>query len=660
MINQGFRRGAWTRRLVQGAVVVVVAGGAGYYFLQARAEGGPVEYRFGTVERGTITNVVSSTGKVTAVGEVKISSQVAGQVIEVMADYNTPVTVGQILAKLDPEAFLSKVAQAEADLAISRASLVSNKASVERSQSDLRNGDASLQSLQAQLNNSRLALESAERDYNLQRELYARNVVATKAVDDSTTKYEQAKTNFEQVTANVAGSIATQDGRKASLAQSNASVTTAEAQVKQREAQLASAKIELERTVIKAPVNGTVIDRTAEVGQTIQNNSNAPLFTVAQDLRQMQLEVSVDEADIGKIQQGMAIKFNVDAFPGREFQATVRQVRLAPKTVQNVVTYTIIAQAPNQDLSLLPGMTATARVIIEERAAAMRIPNSALRYTPAGFVAPVAATPAAGGGQAVAQGGGQGGQAAAQAGGQGNRNPQAAAGGGNAQAAAGGANAAGQGGARAAQAGGGQGGQGGQGGAAGAQLAQLAQLGLTDAQQQTITQAITAARTQAQAGGGTAQEIQQRVQASQRAAIVAALTPEQRTRFEALEQQPAAAPGGAVGAAGGGGQAAAPVAAADVRTLTAGGARNAASRARAARVFILGPDGKPVAVSVMIGITDGGFTEMVQGDLQPGTKVITGSNEVAAAAPAANANNPLGGVFGGGGGGGAGPQVFLK
>lgn len=638
MINQGFRRGAWTRHLVQGAVVVVVAGGAGYYFLQARGEGGPVEYRFGTVERGTITNVVSSTGKVVAVGEVKISSQVAGQVVEVMADYNTPVTVGQVLAKLDPEAFLSKVAQAEADLAISRASLVSNKASVERSQSDLRNGDASLQSLQAQLNNSRLALESAERDYNLQRELYARNVVATKAVDDSTTKYEQAKTNFEQVTANVAGSIATQDGRKASLSQSNASVTTAEAQVRQREAQLASAKIELERTVIKAPVNGTVIDRTAEVGQIIQNNSNVPLFTVAQDLRQMQLEVSVDEADIGKIQQGMAIKFNVDAFPGREFQATVRQVRLAPKTVQNVVTYTIIAQAPNQDLSLLPGMTATARVIIEERAAAMRIPNSALRYAPAGFAAPVAATPAAGGGQAVAQGG------------QGNRAAQAPAGGGNAQAAAGGANAGGQGAARAApQAG--VGGQGGQGGAAGAQLAQLAQLGLTDAQQQTITQAITAARTQAQAAGGTQQEIQQRMLASQRAAIVAALTPEQRTRFETLEQQPAAA-------AGGGGQAAAQVAAADVRTLTAGGVRNAASRARAARVFILGPDGKPVAVNVMIGITDGGFTEMVQGDLQPGTKVITGSNEVVTAAPAANANNPLGGMFGGGGGAGA--QMFMK
>ncbi|MBM3508268.1 MAG: HlyD family secretion protein, partial [Alphaproteobacteria bacterium] len=396
MSNDGIRRSRWPRRLMQGALVLVVAGGAGYYFLRSSAEGGPVEYRFGTVERGTITNVVSSTGKVVAVGEVKISSQVAGQIIEVLADYNTPVTAGQVLARLDPEAAESKVAQVEADLAIARASLLSNRAAVERSQSDLRNGEASMQSLQAQLANSRIALEAAERDYNLQRELYARNVVATKAVDDATTKYEQAKTNFEQITANIAASQATQEGRRASLAQSVASVTTAEAQVKQRVAQLASAKIDLERTVIKSPTNGTVIDRTAEVGTTVTNNSNVALFTVAQDLRNMQLDVSVDEADIGKIQQGMNIKFNVDAFPGREFQATVRQLRLAPKTVQNVVTYTIIAQAPNPDLSLLPGMTATARVIIEERANAMRIPNSALRYTPVGFQAPATTTTAGG------------------------------------------------------------------------------------------------------------------------------------------------------------------------------------------------------------------------------------------------------------------------
>ena len=116
----GFRRARWPRRLIQGAVVLAVVGGGGYWFLRSSAEGGPVEYRFGTVERGTITNVVSSTGKVTAVGEVKISSQVAGQVIEVLVDYNTPVTPGMVLAKLDPEAFQSKVMQAEADLLIAR------------------------------------------------------------------------------------------------------------------------------------------------------------------------------------------------------------------------------------------------------------------------------------------------------------------------------------------------------------------------------------------------------------------------------------------------------------------------------------------------------------------------------------------------------------
>lgn len=661
----------WGKRALQLGLVAVIGGGAAYYFLGTGAEGGPVEYRFGSVERGTITNAVSSTGKVTAVGEVKISSLVAGQVVEVLADYNTPVVAGQVLARLDPESFQSRVMQAEADLAIAKASLTSNRAALERSQADIRNGEASLQSLQAQLANSRLALEQAERDYNLQNELFTRNVVSTKALEDSKTKFDQAKANLDQVQANILGSQATQEGRRAALAQSQASIATAEAQVKQRDAQLASAKIDLERTVIKAPVNGTVIDRTAEVGTTITNNSNVALFTVAQDLRNMQLEVSVDEADIGKIAQGMQIKFGVDAFPGREFQATVRQVRLAPKTVQNVVTYTVIAQAPNNDMSLLPGMTATARVIIEERQNAMRVPNSALRYTPAGYQSPAATAPAgnaavvqvAAGGNAPAtvqvarEGAGQaGGQAGAgQAGGQAAAGGGATGGnivikgGGNAQA------AGGQGGA------GGQGRQGGAGGQAGALTGQLAALNLSDAQQQQIQQALGAAREQAQAAGGTPQEVQQRMAQAQRNAVLGVLTPEQRARFEG-----AAAAGNTAAGNGGGG----PV----LRTegggqqlaqagggqtfVTAGGARNSASRARAARVFVLGANGKPEAVNVMIGITDGGFTEMVAGDLPPGTRVITGSNEPAAQAQT-NAPSPFG-IPGVGGGGGPAPQIVIK
>ena len=665
------RSGRWGKRALQLGLVAVIGGGAAYYFLGTGADGGPVEYRFGSVERGTITNAVSSTGKVTAVGEVKISSLVAGQVVEVLADYNTPVVAGQVLARLDPESFQSRVMQAEADLAIAKASLTSNRAALERSQADIRNGEASLQSLQAQLANSRLALEQAERDYNLQNELFTRNVVSTKALEDSKTKFDQAKANLDQVQANIAGSQATQEGRRAALAQSQASIATAEAQVKQRDAQLASAKIDLERTVIKAPVNGTVIDRTAEVGTTITNNSNVALFTVAQDLRNMQLEVSVDEADIGKIAQGMQIKFGVDAFPGREFQATVRQVRLAPKTVQNVVTYTVIAQAPNNDMSLLPGMTATARVIIEERQNAMRVPNSALRYTPAGYQAPAAAAPggtaavvqlAAGGNapatvQVAREGAGQGG--GGQAGGQAAAGAAAAGGnivtkgGGNAQAAGGQGGAGGQG-----RQGGGQGGAGGQ---AGALTGQLAALNLSDAQQQQIQQALGTAREQAQAAGGTPQEVQQRTAQAQRNAVLGVLTPEQRARFEGTSAAGNAAAGNAGGgpvlrtegggqqpAQAGGGQAFA----------TAGGARNSASRARAARVFVLGANGKPEAVNVMIGITDGGFTEMVAGDLPPGTRVITGSNEPAAQAQT-NAPSPFG-IPGVGGGGGPAPQIVIK
>ena len=592
------RRPWWRRGFWQAAGAAFLIAAAAYVALQIGSGSAQITYRITAIQRGTITEAVSSTGTLSAVGVVQLTSQIAGEVKEVLVDFNAPVASGQVLARLKPETFEVRLIQAEADLAIANASLVSANASVERAHADLRNGDASLASNEAQLTNARISLEAAERELERQQELFRRNVVAAIAVENAQTQYDQARAQFEQSGASLAGQQASQDSRRAALTMAESGIVTADAQVLQREAQLNAARIELEQTVIRSPVYGTVIERSIEAGQTIASGSNStPLFTIAQSLSQMQVEVSVDEADIGNIRQGMRVTFTVDAYSGREYAGVVQQVRFAPQTVQNVVTYTVVVSAPNPELSLLPGMTATARVILDERTSALRLPNAALRYEPVGFEASGGGAARPGGGAGRGGGGGAPPGAGAPPGGA----PPGGGAGRPPGAAAGGA-VAGNGGGNGPRLGGGAG-AGGPGG-------QLAALGLSEVQQQQVQEALAGVREGVAAlrqQGAGPEQIQGALAEGNRQAILAVLTPEQRQRFEARQQAQAEAPG----------EQAAPQPAAPLR------------RARSARVFVLGENGKPVAVAVQIGITDGGFTELVRGDLAEGQEVITGSDEAA-------------------------------
>ena len=610
-------RRSWRGRIGIGVAVIAAVAAAAYWFAGRGGGGGAVTYRFAEIESGSITDAVSSTGTLGAVGVVQLRSLVAGEVVEVLVDYNSEVAAGQLLARLDPESFEAEVVQAEADLAISKASLVSSRASVERAEADLRGGEATLVGSRLQVANAEINQQAALRELERQRELFVRNVVAPAALENAQDAYQQAKNQFEQVSAQLEGQLASQDSRHAGLSQSRAGVVTSEAQVQQREAQLNAALIELSRTEIRSPVSGTIIERTIEAGQTVTTGGNATqLFTIAQNLQQMQVEVSVDEADIGSIREGMSVTFSVDAYPGREYSGIVGQVRFAPQTVQNVVTYTVIVSARNADFSLLPGMTATARIILAEQADALRIPNGALRYEPVGYeLASGGGGSRGGGGSAPGRGGGGGGGASAEAGG-GGGGASAEAGGGffgeRTRGGGGRGGAGGDGGApsdgRTAGSGGDQGGGG--GGGFGNPLAAYAELGLSDAQQEQIQQTLASAQQQVASmrqSGASVEEIQQRMSEATRDALAAVLTPEQRRTFEAGEAAP---PAGA-------------------RTASAGPAQSlSGSRGRSATVFILGEDGTPQPVSVSVGITEGAFTELVSGDLAPGQQVITGSNEV--------------------------------
>ena len=601
------RRGR--RRLWQFLAFVAVIAVVGYFFLEPGSEAGLAEYRMGAVQMGAVISTVAATGTVNAVGTVEVTSQVAGQIIEVLVDYNSQVTEGQVLARVNPETFEVKLIQAEADLAISNASLVSNRASVDRARSDLRNAEASLQGTMAQVANAQISLESAQRDWQRQLELFERKVISNVALEQARAQFEQAQASFDQINSNLMAQTATLDGRRASLEIAQSGVVTATAQVQQREASLAAARIELANTAVRSPVDGVIIERAVEKGQTAASstNSNATLFTIAENLRNMQVEVSVDEADIGIIREGMRTTFTVDSYPGREFTGIVAQVRFAPKTVQNVVTYIVVVSAPNPDFALLPGLTASVRMIVSERQDVLRIPNAALRFEPFGFEAPEQAGRGGGGGGDGGFGGGN-----------------AAAGGGDAPAGGGGAAAGGRG-----------GGGGGRGGGIANQLPpgldlteeQLAevQAGLGD-----VRQEFGALRQQ----GVPAEEIQARFAARLEEALLPLLTDEQKAIYEAAQGQTVAAGAAAGGAdgqrtrrggGGGGGPDAAPAAPIVTRT---------------ARIFLLDDAGVPQPMTVTVGISDTGFTELVRGDLIEGQQVVIGAS---AATLAAQANAAAGG-----------------
>jgi HlyD family secretion protein len=358
---------------------LVAAAAAGWAWVNSRSSGDEVKYRLAKVERGPLSSVVVASGTLNAVTTVQVGSQISGQVQDIYADFNTAVKRNQIIARIDPASFELRVAQARADLDVGHSAVA-----VARS---------GLAAQQAEVGRVKVALADALRDLERKKSLVEKNFISPAELDKARTLYDSTREQLKAV--------------EAQIHVSEAQVRSALAAVKQRESLLKQAQVDLERTVIRAPVDGTVILRNVDAGQTVAASLQAPvLFTIAQDLRDMQVEAAIDEADVGRLRTGMAVSFAVDAFPRRSFSGEIRQIRKSPQNVQNVVSYTVVISAANPDLALLPGMTANVRIAVESRASALKVPNAALRWRPAGAEAkPAAEAPPAqsGGGQAVQQ-----------------------------------------------------------------------------------------------------------------------------------------------------------------------------------------------------------------------------------------------------------------
>ncbi len=301
----------------------------------------PVRYKTTPVERGSLVSSIMATGTVNPVVSVQVGSQVSGKIQSLHADYNSVVKSGAVVARIDPSVYQARRDQASATLANSVAAKA--KASTE--------------------------LAQRKREWERARSLVAQQFVSQNEVDIAATAYQGAAAMLE----------------------------VADAQVKQARAQLDAAELDLKYTVIRSPVNGVVISRNVEVGQTVTASFQTPtLFLIALDLTHMQVDTNVSEADIGGINPGKSVVFTVDAYPGVQFGGSVKQVRNAPLSIQNVVTYDVVVGVDNSDLRLKPGMTANVAIVVAQRDDILKVPNAALRFLPPRIARKAVASPESG------------------------------------------------------------------------------------------------------------------------------------------------------------------------------------------------------------------------------------------------------------------------
>lgn len=329
------------------ALPIVVLGGLAS-FLNGWGTGNDAEVIYDTTEvtRGQIRKVVNTSGPIRALVTVSVGSQLSGQIQEVNADFNTEVQPGDVLAQLDRKTYAAKVAAAQADLGAA---------------------EAAVNNQEAALGKSKATLLAAETNVTRQQGLAEKRLAP--------------QVQFE-------AAVRDRDVAKADIGVANAQIANAKATVAQRRAAVDQAVIDLERTEIRSPIKGTVISRTVDPGQTVAASLQAPeLFKIAQDLSRIRIEAQVNEADVGVVAEGNAVTFTVDAYPERQFDGRVTQVRLSATELNNVVTYTVIIEAQNEDRRLFPGMTANVMIESAKRDGALRIANDALRFKPRGEVA---------------------------------------------------------------------------------------------------------------------------------------------------------------------------------------------------------------------------------------------------------------------------------
>jgi HlyD family secretion protein len=412
------------RRMAVVFAAVALVALAGFWFWSGTTKA--AEYMTAKVERGNLRNTVTATGTLQAVTTVQVGSQASGTISALYVDFNSTVKKGQVVAQLDPSVSQAQVQQAKANLAQAQSQLQQARASVAQSHAGIaqtragitdarakalaagsttQNQQAGVSAAEANVAVLKAQLDDAASFMRQEQSLLQSGVISQRELETAQTSYKTAEARYNQAAAQLKmAQVSAQSASGAGQAQAAAQVEQAQAQAEQSQGQaqtaqaqvqnataqieqaraaLQLAEINLAHTTITSPIDGVVISRDVNVGQTVAASLSAPtLFTIAQDLTQMQVIANIDQADIGLVEQAKSVAFTVDAFPGQEFKGAIQQMRLNPQNVQNVVTYNVVIDVSNPEQKLKPGMTANLTITIDERNNVLKTPNSALRFAP--------------------------------------------------------------------------------------------------------------------------------------------------------------------------------------------------------------------------------------------------------------------------------------
>lgn len=487
------------RYLILIGIVLLIFAGAFSFYQWIGPKGKDQKFRLIKVERGEVSSMVTATGTINPVITVLVGSQISGTIKALYADFNSRVKEGQVIAQIDPAIFEAQVDR--------------EKANVLNAQANLLNAQSNLENAKANLTKAEVAVMDTKRNLDRTRPLFEKGVVAQASMDTAQTNYETA--------------LAQREVARAQVESAKFQIESSKAQLEQAKAALKVAETNLKYTTIRSPVNGIVISRNVDVGQTVAASLQAPtLFTIAKDLTQMQVDTNVSEADIGMVAVGQEATFTVDAYPEKTFRGKVSEIRNAPTTIQNVVTYDVVIQVDNFDLRLKPGMTANVSILVQHREGVLKIPNSALRFKPESAPLETTAgkkkeTPSSESGRAL--------------------------------------------------------------------LERLFKgLQLTADQQSKIEMVLKSSRAEFQEirEKSKPEEAQNRIRTLLRQKIWGLLTEEQKKKWQEMAQS------------------------------------YQRDRGRPGRVWILSKENKPIPVEIVVGITDGTFSEVISGDLREGMEVI--------------------------------------
>jgi HlyD family secretion protein len=361
-------------------------------FLFSGGEETSTEYRTAVLKRGTLVRTVTASGSVTAMVTVEVGSELSGRLAAIEADFNDRIEQGQVLARLDPETFEARVREAQAELEVAQTNVMINAGALEQRKAELADVRGTLRVLQSEAASAKAQAEQAKHDLERKSALQSGRAVSESDLQQAEAAMESRVALAQAATERARVQKARIAAAQAGLRMAEGTLENAKSIVKQRQAALEKAQIDLSRSVIRSPIDGVVISRDVDMGQTVAASLKTPtLFTIAKDLAQIQLELRVSEADIGELQVGQSVEFTVDAYPKRGFSGRVTQVRKAPKVFQNVVTYSVIVEATNPGQALFPGMTALATIQVSETPDVLRLPNAALRFDPPGRRAPLIA-----------------------------------------------------------------------------------------------------------------------------------------------------------------------------------------------------------------------------------------------------------------------------